>query len=128
VGGGRFVAYQIHAFAEIADFKYENATDSISLIAKPYGPNGGPFTIKLPENSQYQLVAVRIDGRVDQNAIVKGDGKTLTIDVFLPKGDHNVSIQGIQNVPEFSSISIMLVASCFLSIALAIINHHWRRF
>ena len=56
--------------------------------------------MQIPQFSQNQTVTVMLDGE-RHDASVKGDGKTLYIDFFVSKGDHQIEIQGVRNIPEF---------------------------
>lgn len=99
-GDGRFIAYNMNAVAQVSSLRYENSTDSIAFGIRPYPPNGSPLSLKIPQFSQNQTVMVMLDGEL-HDASVRGDGKTLNIDFFVPQGDHQVEIQGVRNVPEF---------------------------
>jgi hypothetical protein len=61
---------------------------------------------------------VMMDGEM-QEASVRGDGKTLYIDFFVPQGDHQVEIQGVRNVPEFPFAVLALAAVTAGAIAAA---------
>ncbi|HXG07652.1 MAG TPA: hypothetical protein VNI77_10045 [Nitrososphaera sp.] len=100
-GEGTFISYALTAVAQISNIRYDNATDSITFGVRPYPPDGTTVGIKLAQLSQNQTVAVLLDGNPHE-ASVNGDGKTLSIEFFVPRGDHEVQIQGVRNVPEFS--------------------------
>jgi hypothetical protein len=108
-GDGRFIAYNLQAVAQISSLRYENLTDSIAFGVRPYPPNGAPLSLKIPQFSQNQTVVVMLDGEL-HDASVKGDGKTLYINFFVPQGDHQVEIQGVRNVPEFPFVLFALAA------------------
>jgi hypothetical protein len=57
-----------------------------------------------------------MDGQL-HDASVKGDGRTMYINFFVPKGDHEVEIQGVRNVPELPSAAIALAAVTAAAIA-----------
>jgi len=117
-GNGKFIPFIMNAFAQVDSLRYENTTDSIAFGIRHYMPDGGSISLKIPQLSQNQTVAVMMDGELHK-ASVKGDGKTLTIGFFVPKGDHLVEIQGVRNVPEFPLAAIMLAATTGGVIALA---------
>jgi hypothetical protein len=117
-GGGKFIAYDLRSVAQLSSFRYDNATDSIVFGVRHYNPAGGPLSLKVPQVSQNQTVAVMMDGQMHE-ASVKGDGKTIQIDFFIPKGDHQVQIQGIRNVPEFPFAALALAATTAAIIAAA---------
>ena len=112
-GTGAFIAFQLEAIAKISDFKYDDSKDGISVNVTPYGFDGGPFTIKLAQISKNPTIAVSIDNQVSKSAQVSSDGKTVSVSVFVPKGEHNVLIQGITTVPEFST-PLSLIAGLVL--------------
>jgi hypothetical protein len=99
-GDGTFISYTLTAVAQISSMRYDSATDSITFGVRPYPPDGTPLGIKIPQLSQNQTIVVMLDGNLHE-AEVKGDGKTLSVEFFVPKGDHQVQIQGVRNVPEF---------------------------
>jgi hypothetical protein len=108
-GGGKFIPFNLNAFAQVSSLRYENSTDSIAFGVRHYLPNGGPLILKIPQLSQNQTVMVMLDGE-PHDASVKGDGKTISIDFFVPKGDHKVEIQGVRNVPELPFAMLAMVA------------------
>lgn len=108
-GDGNFIPFNLNALAQISKLRYENSTDSIAFGVRHYYPDGGPLSLKIPQLSQNQSVMVMLDGE-PYDASVKGDGKTLSIDFFVPKGDHKVEIQGVRNVPEFPFALLALAA------------------
>ncbi len=107
-GSGRIIPYELHAVAQISSLSYNNSTDSIAFGIRPYDPAGGPLSLKIPEVAANQTLRVFMDGQLYDNASVKGDGKTMNIDFFVPKGDHNIKIQGVENVPEFPLAALAL--------------------
>ena len=58
------------------------------------------MSLQIPQPSENHAVNVMLDGQ-PHTASIKGDGKTTSISFFVPKGDHQVQIQGVRNVPEF---------------------------
>jgi hypothetical protein len=117
-GDGRFIAYNLNAVAQVTGMRYEDSTDSIAFGIRPYAPNGGPLTLQIPQLSQNQSVMVMLDGKLHE-ASVNGDGKTLSIDFFVPKGDHQVEVQGVRNMPEFPFVALALAAVTGVIIAAA---------
>jgi len=109
-GGGRIIPYELRAVSQISSLRYNNATDSIEFGVRPYDPVGGPLSLKLPQLHENQTLTVMMDGQPYHSASVKGDGKTVYIDFFVPKGDHSVEIQGVRNVPEFPIAALALAA------------------
>jgi hypothetical protein len=108
-GDGKFIPFNLNAFAQVSSLRYENSTDSIAFGVRHYLPDGGPLSLKIPQLSQNQTVMVMLDGEL-HDASVKGDGKTISIDFFVPKGDHKVEIQGVRNVPELPFAIFALAA------------------
>lgn len=110
VGDGKVLAYNLEAAAQVRNFRYENSSDSLAFGIRPYSPNGGDLSIMIPQVSSNQTVTVFIDGE-SHDALVSGDGRTMNIDFFVPKGEHEVQIQGVRNVPEFPYSVIALVGA-----------------
>lgn len=108
-GDGKFISYALTSASQISILRYDNMTDSITFGVRPYPPDGTPLSIKIPQLSQNQTIAVMLDGSL-HDATVTGDGKTITVDFFVPKGDHQVQIQGVRNVPEFPFAMLALAA------------------
>jgi hypothetical protein len=118
-GNGKFVAYSLYAIAQVSKLRYESETDSIAFGVRPYAPNGGPLTIKIPQLAQNHTVTVMVDGQLDEKASVRGDGRTMFIDFYVPKGDHQVQIQGVRNVPELPFDTFTLAGATAAAIAAA---------
>ncbi|MDP9290495.1 MAG: hypothetical protein M3P08_20180 [Thermoproteota archaeon] len=93
IGNGQFIAYQMYGAAQISDLKYDNATDSLVFGIKHYNPDGGPFSLMIPEMSINQPVSVILDGKLYTQASVKMDGKAVHIDFFVPPASHQVQIK-----------------------------------
>jgi len=98
-GDGNFIPYDLSAAAAVSGIRYENETDSISFVVRPYAPAGGSVSFMIPQESQDQSVKVMLDGNLHETAI-KADGKTIYIDFFVPAGQHEVQIQRATNMPE----------------------------
>jgi hypothetical protein len=109
-GDGGFIPYDFTSVAKVSDIRYEKATDSIAFGITHYNPKGGPADIKIPQLAQNQTVAVMMDGKPYERVTVKADGKTVSIDFFVPPGDHQVQIQGVRTVSEFPFAMLALVA------------------
>lgn len=118
-GDGKFVAYSLYAIAQVSKLRYESETDSIAFGVRPYAPNGGPLSIKIPQLAQNHTVTVMVDGQLDEKATVRSDGRTMFIDFYVPKGDHQVQIQGVRNVPELPFDTFTLAGATAASIAAA---------
>lgn len=97
-GGGKFIAYDLNAAAQVSAIRYENQTDSIAFRIRPYSPTGGPINLMLPQVSQNQTVTVTLDDKLHE-ASIRPDGKTIYIDFFVPQGEHQVQIQRVRNIP-----------------------------
>ncbi len=112
---GKFIPFSLTALAEVSRVRHDNATDSLIFSVRHYLPEGGPLNVKIPQLAQDHTVAVSIDGNLEEAAI-RGDGKTLSIDISLPKGEHEVSVQGVRNIPEFPLVFIALAALTSLAV------------
>ncbi|MGC2428212.1 MAG: hypothetical protein WA421_14330 [Nitrososphaeraceae archaeon] len=97
LGKGQFIAYDLRGLARISDFKYDNKTDSIVFGVNYYSPNGGPLSLKIPQVSEKQSVSVIMDGKLYKQVSVGMDGKTVSINFFVPPEDHQVQIKGIKS-------------------------------
>jgi hypothetical protein len=97
IGKGQFIPYDLRALARISDFKYNNATDSLTFGVKYYSNIGGPLSLKIPQTSEKQSVSVIMDGTLYKKASVKMNGKTVSIDFFVPPEDHSVQIKGVRS-------------------------------
>lgn len=95
LGKGQFITYDLRALARISDFKYDKATDSILFAINYYSPIGGPLSLKIPQHSEKQSISVMMDGKLYKQASIKMNGKTVSIDFFVPPQDHDVQIKGI---------------------------------
>ena len=98
IGKDQYLAYDLRGTAAISNFRYENTTDSIMFGVRDYNPDGGPINLKIQQFYNKQSVNVFIDGKkllLDKDVSVKMDGKTIYIDLFVPKGEHKVQVQGI---------------------------------
>jgi hypothetical protein len=62
---------------------------------------------------------VMVDGQLDEKATVRSDGRTMFIDFYVPKGDHQVQIQGVRNVPELPFETFTLAGAIAAAIATA---------
>ena len=96
-GNGQFIAYQMYGATQISDLKYNNTTDSLVFGIKHFNPAGGSFSLKIPEMSKSQPISVILDAKLYTQASVKMDGKTVTVDFFVPPAEHVVQIKGIKN-------------------------------
>lgn len=97
LGKGQFIAYDLRGLARISDFKYDNKTDSIVFGVNYYSPNGGHLSLKIPQVSEKQSVSVIMDGKLYKQVSVGMDGKTVSINFFVPPQDHQVRIKGIKS-------------------------------
>ena len=97
LGKGQFLPYDLRALAHVSDLKYDNATDSLNFAITYYSSTGGPLSLKVPQTSEKQTVAVMMDGTLYKNASVKMNGKTVFIDFFVPPENHNIQIKGVRS-------------------------------
>jgi hypothetical protein len=102
VGNGKFIAYDLQAIAKVIDFRYDNSTDSIKFGIEHYNPTGGPLTFRLAQLSDHHTVFVTMDGKpypsvYDSKATITRDGKTIRLNLFIPKGEHEFVIRGVSD-------------------------------
>src|SRR5688500_10038008 len=108
-GGGKFIAYDLNAAAQVSKIRYENETDSIAFGIRPYSPTGGPISLMIPQASQDQSVTVTLDGKLHESSI-RDDGKTIYIEFFVPQGEHQVQIHRVTSMPEMPFAMLGLAA------------------
>jgi hypothetical protein len=117
-GDGGFIPFNLNTIAQISSLRYDNSTDSIAFGVRPYAPSGGELSLTIPQFSQNQTVTVMLDGEL-HDASVRGNGKTIYVNFFVPQGDHQVLVQGVRNVPEFPFAMLALSGVIAGIIALA---------
>jgi hypothetical protein len=102
VGNGKFIAYDLQSIAKVSDFNYDNNTDSIKFGIEHYNPAGGPATFRLAQLSEHHTVFVTMDGKpypsvYDSKTTITRDGKTIRLNLFIPKGEHEFVIRGVSD-------------------------------
>ncbi len=97
LGEGEYIVFNLESASMISDFRYENSSDSIIFEVKPYNPGGGPTNFKIPQISPNQKIEVLLDGKQYEKKLVTMNGKTISIDIFIPKDKHILKISGIRN-------------------------------
>ncbi|MGE0242347.1 MAG: hypothetical protein AB7P56_00315 [Nitrososphaeraceae archaeon] len=97
IGEGEYLVYNLQSASAISSFRYENLTDSIIFEIKPYNPFGGSTIFQIPQISPSQKIGVYLDGKQYENKVVTKDGKTISMNIFIPKDKHEVKISGIRN-------------------------------
>jgi hypothetical protein len=97
IGEGEYLVYNLQTASAISSFRYENLTDSIIFEIKPYNPFGGSTIFQIPQISPSQKIGVYLDGKQYENKVVTKDGKTISMNIFIPKDKHEVKISGIRN-------------------------------
>ena len=97
IGKGEYLVFNLESASMISDFRYENSSDSIIFEVKPYNPSGGTTNFKIPQISSNQKIEILLDGKQYENKLVTMNGKTISIDIFIPKDKHVVKISGIRN-------------------------------
>ena len=107
---GRLLPYDMRAVAQVSGFKYDDSADSLVFGIRPYSPEGGDVSLQIPQLESNHTVSVFVDGVV-HDASVTGDGKTINIDFFVPSGEHEVQVQGVRNIPEFSNAIVAFSAA-----------------
>jgi hypothetical protein len=97
IGEAEYLVYNLESASAISNIRYENLTDSIIFEIKPYNPFGSSTFFKIPQISPSQKIDVYLDGKQYENKVVTKDGKTISMDIFIPKDKHEVKISGIRN-------------------------------
>lgn len=97
VNDTQYIAYDLEGAAKISDLRYDNTTSSIMFAITHYNPAGGSMTLKVPQYSKSQAISIMMDGKLDKQATVQMNGKTISIDFFVPPGDHQMQIRGAGN-------------------------------
>lgn len=116
LGGGKFLAFDLRALAKVSSLRYDNSSNSIVFDVVHYNPDGGPIGLKIPQLSKDQHVQVLMDGSpVGSNSTVS-DGSTVSINLFIPKGEHHVQVENVAVVPEYPIAPLALAASIVLAV------------
>src|ERR687898_328819 len=97
IGNGEYLVFNLESVSAISSFRYENSSDSIIFEIKPYNPLGGPTIFQVPQVSSNQKIDIFLDGKQYENKIITMDGKTISMNIFIPKDKHEVKISGIRN-------------------------------
>jgi hypothetical protein len=97
IGNGEYLVFNLESVSAISSFRYENSSDSIIFEIKPYNPLGGPTIFQVPQISSNQKIDIFLDGKQYENKIITMDGKTISMNIFIPKDKHEVKISGIRN-------------------------------
>lgn len=118
-GDGSYIGYQMQTISKISSLRYDNATDSLLFGIKPYVPSGGSLSLKFAQAHQNQTIVVFMDDQLQDDTTVTLDGKTVSLEMFVPPGDHEVQVQGIRAVPEFPFAALGLAAMTAAAIAVA---------
>ena len=98
IGEGEYLVYNLESASAISNFRYENLTDSIIFEIKPYNQFGGSTFFQIPQISQSQKIDIFLDGKQYENKVVTKNGKTISMDIFIPKDKHELKISGIRNL------------------------------
>lgn len=96
IGEEQYLVFNLESASMISDFRYENSSDSIIFEVKPYSPSGGSTNFKIPQIFSNQKIEILLDGKQYENKLVTMNGKTITIDIFIPKDKHVLKISGIR--------------------------------
>lgn len=64
-------------------------------MADHYNPVGGIVELRIPQISDIHTLSVMLDHKIDTDAKITKNGKTLTVDIFIPPESHNVKIMGV---------------------------------
>ena len=95
VGNGRFIPYSLEGAAKITEFTYSRTDDSLTFSADHYSPLGGTVKLSIPEVSNAHALTILLDGKVDGNAKIEKNGKTLSAEIFVPPDAHVITVKGV---------------------------------
>jgi len=95
IGDGKFIPYTLESAAKIIDFGYSAADDTLSFSADHYNPAGGTIKLSIPEMSSNHEITIFLDGKIDENAKVTKNGKTIATEIFVPPEVHEIKIKGV---------------------------------
>lgn len=95
LGNGQFLPYSLESAAKISDFKYNKDDDSLTFVADHYNPVGGIVELRIPQVSDIHTLSVMLDHKIDTDAKIAKNGKTLAVDIFIPPESHTVKISGV---------------------------------
>ena len=118
-GDGKYIGYNLQTISKVSSLRYDNATDSLVFEIKPYISSGGSLSLKFAQAYQNQTIAVFMDNKLRDDATVTMDSRTVSLEMFVPPGDHEVQVQGIRAIPEFPFAALGLAAMTAAAIAAA---------
>ena len=118
-GDGKYIAYNMQTVSKISHLRYDNSTDSMTFRATPYNPAGTNLALKLAQMEENQTVTVMLNGEINDGASVTMDGRTISVDMFIPPGEQQVQIQGVRAIPEFPIAALGLAGTTAAVIAMA---------
>ena len=94
-GNGQILPYSLESAAKISDFKYNKDDDSLTFEADHYNPVGGIVELRIPQVSDIHPLSIMLDHKIDNDAKITKNGKTLVVDIFIPPESHSVKIKGV---------------------------------
>ena len=97
ISDSQYIPYNLEGAAKISDLRYDNSTNSIMFGITHYNPVGGSMSLKAPQYSG-QAISVMMDGKLYKQATVQMNGRTISIGFFIPPGDHQIQIRGLNLV------------------------------
>ena len=97
IENGEHIDFHLESASAISNFRYEPSSDSIIFEIKTYYPNGGPTIFEIPQISSNQKIDIFLDGKQYEDKTVTMDGKTINMNIFIPKDKHELKISGIRN-------------------------------
>ena len=97
IENGEHIYFHLESASAISNFRYEPSSDSIIFEIKTYYPNGGPTIFQIPQISLNQKIDIFLDGKQYEDKTVTMDGKTINMNIFIPKDKHELKISGIRN-------------------------------
>ena len=95
LNSNKTLGYKFSGFMEINSLKYDSKSDQFKIEANNVYPISAVLSLKLSPEQKNPL-SIKIDSH-DYNSKIINSNATSKIELFIPQGKHEISIQGISN-------------------------------
>ncbi|MER5175091.1 MAG: hypothetical protein ABJB76_08050 [Candidatus Nitrosocosmicus sp.] len=95
LNSNKTLGYKFSGFMEINSLKYDNKSAQFKIEANNVYPISAALSLKLSPEQKNPL-SIKIDSH-DYNSKIINSNETSKIELFIPQGKHEISIQGISN-------------------------------